>query len=228
MAELARNYFDNLQLQDLAQFDNQQQHDRKLNEVLSEIPAQQQLHEPHLTELNWPVTRAQVENAIYRGKNGSATGLDGCPYELWKELKIRHDALAGKPDARTFDIAHAFTTVFQDIQAHGVDQETDFTLGWMCPVFKKKDPTIISNYRPITLMNTDYKLLTKVLALQLSDYARNLIHSDQAGFIPKRSIFDHIHLAKAVINYADITKENGAIVALDQENVGAPICSSSQ
>jgi hypothetical protein len=217
MAELARNYFDNLQLQDLAQFDNQQQHDWKLNEVLSEIPAQQQLHEPHLTELNWPVTRAQVENAIYRGKNGSATGLDGCPYELWKELKIRHDALAGKPDARTFDIAHAFTTVFQDIQAHGVDQETDFTLGWMCPVFKKKDPTIISNYRPITLMNTDYKLLTKVLALQLSDYARNLIHSDQAGFIPKRSIFDHIRLVKAVINYADITEENGAIVALDQE-----------
>jgi Reverse transcriptase (RNA-dependent DNA polymerase) len=88
-------------------------------------------------------------------------------------------------------------------------------LGWMCPIFKKKDPMIISNYHPITLINTDYKLLTKVLALQLSDYTRNLIYSDQVGFIPKRSIFDHICLAKAVINYADITEENGAIVVLN-------------
>ena len=61
--------------------------------------------------------------------------------------------------------------VFRDIQNHGVDLGTDFNLGWMCPIFKKKDPTEISNYRPITLMNTDYKLLTKILALQLSDHA---------------------------------------------------------
>jgi hypothetical protein len=44
-----------------------------------------------------------------------------------------------------------------------------------------------------------------------------MIHEDQAGFIPKRSIFNHIRLAKAIINYAKITEENGAIIALDQE-----------
>jgi hypothetical protein len=32
----------------------------------------------------------------------------------------------------------------------------------MCPIYKKKDRTEISNYWPITLLNTDYKLLTKV------------------------------------------------------------------
>jgi hypothetical protein len=64
-------------------------------------------------------------------------------------------------------------------------------------------------------MNTDYKLLTKILALQLSDHVWDLIHSDQAGFIPRRSIFDHIRLAKAVINYTEIAGENRAIVALD-------------
>ena len=71
----------------------------------------------------------------------------------------------------------------------------------MCPLFKKKDPTDIRNYRPITLLNTDYKLLTKVLALQLLDHVNQLIHPDQAGFIPNRSIFDHIRLAKAILNY---------------------------
>jgi len=67
------------------------------------------------------------------------------------------------------------------------------------------------------LMNADYKSLTKVLAIQLIDHTQQLIHPDQASFIPNRSIFDHIRLAKAILNYAEIMEENGSIIALDQE-----------
>lgn len=86
----------------------------------------------------------------------------------------------------------------------------------MCPIYEKKDPTEISNYRPITLLNTDYKILTKTLALQLVELHK-LIYPDQAGFIPKRSIFNHIRLASTIINYAEVMEVDGAIVALDQE-----------
>lgn len=48
----------------------------------------------------------------------------------------------------------------------------------MCPLYKKKDPTEISNYRPITLLNTDYRILTKALALQLVDEITHLVHPD--------------------------------------------------
>ena len=61
------------------------------------------------------------------------------------------------------------------------------------------------------------KLLTKVLAIQLLNHVSQIVHPDQAGFIPGRSIFDHIHLAKAILNYAEVSEENGSIVALDQE-----------
>ena len=44
-----------------------------------------------------------------------------------------------------------------------------------------------------------------------------MVHPNQAGFIPKRSIFDHIRLAKAITNYAEVMEVNGSIVALDQE-----------
>jgi hypothetical protein len=36
-------------------------------------------------------------------------------------------------------------------------------------------------------------------------------------FIPKRSIFNHIRLAKAIINYAEIAEEDSTIIVLDQE-----------
>jgi len=87
----------------------------------------------------------------------------------------------------------------------------------MCPLYKKKDRTNIVNYRPITLLNTDYKIFTKALATQLAAEVSPLIHPDQSGFIPKRSIFDPIRLSQMMIAYADITGEEGAIIALDQE-----------
>jgi reverse transcriptase-like protein len=142
--------------------------------------------------------------------------MDGCPYELWKELKDQHvkRIQEGKP---SFDVVKMLTQLFQDIQMNGTHEEANFALGWMCSIYKKKDRTEISNYRPIMLMNTNYKILTKVLAIQLFDEINNLVHQDQTRFIPGRSIYDNIRLASTIINYVELTKTNGAIVALDQE-----------
>jgi ribonuclease HI/exonuclease III len=213
MANLARDYHETLQSADLRHLDD---FEERIDTLGDKIPENQTLEDPDSTHMNKRITTAQVEMALHLAKNGSATGLDGCPYELWKALQS-HQEHAKKANKPSFDIVQALTTLMNDIQNFGVDERTDFALGWMCPIYKKKDPTDISNYRPITLLNTDYKLLTKVLAIQLMDNIEKLIHSDQAGFIPRRSIFNHIRLAKAIITYAEITEEDGAIVALDQE-----------
>ena len=49
------------------------------------------------------------------------------------------------------------------------------------------------------------------------DNIETMIHPNQAGFIPKRSIFNQIKLARTIISYTEITEEDGAIIALDQE-----------
>lgn len=37
-------------------------------------------------------------------------------------------------------------TILADIQVHGVDGKAGFADGWMCLIYKKKDPTKICNH----------------------------------------------------------------------------------
>ena len=214
MANLARNY--HAQLQDDATRVPEEERSEHIRAALTVVPDAQLMEEPDRSPLDQLITEAAVERALKTAKNCTATGMDGCPYELWKKLdeKYSSDRLSGNEG---FNIIKTLTRVFRDIQTHDVDKNTNFTLGWMCPIYKKKDPTEICNYRPITLLDTDYKLLTKALATQLMDDIERLIHTDQAGFIPKRSIFNQIRLAQTIIEYTEATNEDGAIVALDQE-----------
>jgi len=97
--------------------------------------------------------------------------MNGIIYELWKLLnQIHKESLENndpenKTEQEKFNIIKLTTVVFNDIQKYGLSRLTNFSTGWMCPIYKKNDKNEIANYRPITILNTDYKILTKVLAL---------------------------------------------------------------
>jgi exonuclease III/polyhydroxyalkanoate synthesis regulator phasin len=174
MANLTRDYHENLQNADHLEMNDFKE---RINRLGESIPESQTIEHPHTSKMSRMITQAQVEKALQLAKNGSAMGLDGLPYEFWKALQSHHEKKI-KTNKPSFDVIKALTTLMTDIQAFRVDENTDFAIGWMCPIYKKKDPTDISNYRPITLLNTDYKLLTKTLAVQLMDNIEDLIHSD--------------------------------------------------
>lgn len=214
MARIAQVYHDNLQRQDILSYENIERQ-AAIRRVLSQIPDQQKLRNDD-TEMHQLITYDQIATALQSSKNGTATGIDGLPYELWKELHNRHKILK-KQNKPSFDIVACMTGIFNNIQTNRTDEEANFSFGWMCPLYKKKERTKIENYRPITLLNTDYKTMTKALATQIATHVGKLLHPDQSGFVPNRSIFDPIRLAETMISYADYMEEDGVIVALDQE-----------
>ena len=185
-------------------------------QALDAIPVPQRLTDPDNSPLNSTLPRDKIGQALRNVKLGTAAGPDGIPYELWKHLDDIHK-VARENGQPYFDVIGCMSRVIQDIQTHGVDPTTNFTLGYLCPIHKKKERDDIKNYRPITLLNTDYKLMTKSLALQLATHVHQLVHPDQTGFIPNRTIFDPIRLTQTICAYADFMEEDGAIVALDQE-----------
>ena len=80
---------------------------------------------------------------------------------------------------------------------------------------KGKDRMNIANWRPITLLGVDYKLLTKTLGERLKKVLPNLIHKDQNGFVPGGNIFFSAHTIRDILFYCSKDKIDLIMLALD-------------
>ena len=213
MANLAKHYHEQLLAVD--RDPNQEPDAERLTAVLGNVRTK--LSREDAVELSKSLEEEEIAEAIVNSASDKAAGLDGIPTELWKLLHQQYKS--AKPDERHkyCNIAQVLAEVFNDIATNGIRADTGFNEGWMCPIYKKKEADNVANYRPVTVLNTDYKILTKAIATRLSVIAPSIIHPDQAGFIRGRSIFDQIDQTATTINYAKLKGINGGIVALDQE-----------
>ena len=75
----------------------------------------------------------------------------------------------------------------------------------------------MKGWRPITLLNTIYKIYAKLLALRLQPFLLEIVHESQTGFMQERSIFDNIFLFWELTGMAMKTKEDLAVLLLDFE-----------
>ena len=85
-------------------------------------------------------------------------------------------------------------------------------------LFKKEDPELLKNWRPISLLNTDYKIITKVLVNRVKPVMPTIIHPDQCCSVPGRSSEDNATLLRDVCDYLEVNERMAcAFISIDQE-----------
>ncbi|XP_068122117.1 inositol polyphosphate-4-phosphatase type I A-like [Hyperolius riggenbachi] len=156
-----------------------QPNSEKIDAFLSEINLPS-LSPPQLDKLNAPFTEAEVITTIKTLKRNKAPGPDGFSNEF----------LISFSDS----IAALLSEVFNKFASSG-NIPAEF-LEAIITVLPKpgKDPTATTNYRPISLLNSDTKLYAKLLAKRLMEITPHLLSQDQVGFTKNRQASDATRL----------------------------------
>jgi len=149
-----------------------------------------------------PITKEEIISALNLMKNNKCPGSDGLPKEFYSK----------------------FNYLFMDHFINSINKS--FSDGFLCPsqregiitlLCKNKDhPELLSNWRPISLLNVDYKVISKVLSLRLGRVLPFIIDLDQTCAVKGRSIHDNVHLLRNVIDYCNGKDMGCMLINLDQ------------
>ena len=180
--------------------DQQNNHDSNIHNFTSNLP---KLSEEESTLCEGLISESECANALKEMKNGKSPGCDGYTVEFykifWKNIK----------QFVIESINFAFTK-----GELSVDQKC----GIITLIPKKgKIRTLLKNWRPISLLNTDYKILTKCLAIRLHKVLPTIIDLDQTGFLKGRYIGENIRTISDIIDYTSLRDQPGIILLLDFE-----------
>ena len=84
-------------------------------------------------------------------------------------------------------------------------------------LYKKNDHRLLKNWRPISLLNTDYKILSKILANRLRDVISKIFPKKQKCGAPMRYMDEILLTIDSICEMAEHDKKGGKIICIDQE-----------
>ena len=146
-----------------------------------------------------PITEDEVWRALSNAGTEKAPGIDGIPYEVYLKLSPI--------------FVHLLATLFNHWLKQG-NIPRHFTKGVVKLLRKEKDGGDgIDNFRPLTMLNTELKILAKVLSGRLQVVLDKLIGPEQTCAVKGRSIQDNLHLVRTIIEKVD---NGAALIKLDQ------------
>ena len=157
---------------------------------------------PHIANeaLDTPITMKELHIAVKQGKKLKAPGYDG----------IRHDFFQLAWEITKVDLLDVMNQMFidgslLDTQKHGI----------IVCLPKTNRPVHPEEYRPLTLLNADYKLLSRLIANRLRPWMNELLHPSQHCGIRDNNILGAISALRETIANVELTNEPTCLLSLD-------------
>lgn len=174
--------------------------------LLNNIPTTVKVTTAAAADLIEPLTKMDLLDLLARTPTGKSPGLDGIPFEVYRHLAPR---------------SSHFCSILLKVLQQAFDGV--FPCSWsetrMVLLFKKGDPEMLTNWRPLSLINSDAKLFTKIVANRVNMVLPRLINPYQTGFMPHRLISDNGWINQVLMTNArnTTTEHQQVAVFLDQE-----------
>lgn len=148
------------------------------------------------------VSLEECKAALKTFKKGKSPGNDGITAEFYQKFW----SLFGQHMVDCFNASHRVGELTT------TQKQAVITL-----LDKGKDRTLLKNWRPISLLNTDYKIISKAIANRFTKFLPKLIHSNQVGYVKGRNIAENIRTIADILDYLKDNNLPGAIVNIDFE-----------